>query len=189
MSRTLLPITAALAAALLGASTTKAAEVRAPQPNKPVDVARFYTGVWHEIGRRPMSLTDGCVAGATQYSFAGPNKVDVRDTCRKGSPVGAEKAVGGPGKILDPGVNAKLHVSYRLFGLVPLGRDYWVLDHDDDYRWFISADPAFQNLWIYTRDARVTPAERQRLVDRAKALGYDVAKLEFPAQPVDAGAR
>jgi apolipoprotein D and lipocalin family protein len=163
------------------AGTAEAA--RAPAPAKPVDAARFYAGVWAEIGRRPMSLTNGCVAGATRYTLTAPDRVEVRDTCRQGSPTGKEKAIGGPARILDPGTNARLHVGYRLFGFITLGRDYWVLDHDDDYTWFISADPSFENLWIYARDPRLDPALRARLVARAAALGYDTSKLEFPAQP------
>jgi apolipoprotein D and lipocalin family protein len=84
---------------------------------------------------------------------------------------------------LDPGTNAKLRVNYRLYGVVPVTKDYWVLDHADDYSWFISADPAFNDLWVYTRNPSVSAAERKRLVGRASALGYDVTKLEFPAQP------
>ena len=181
MSKAIICRSAFVTALVLAAQGAWAA--RAPEPTRPVDVQRFYSGVWAEIGRRPMSLTDGCVAGATRYTAVGPDRIDVRDTCRQGSPDGKEKAIGGPGRIEDPGINAKLHVSYRLFGFIPLGRDYWVLDHDDDYTWFISADPAFENLWIYTRDAHVDPATRERLVDRARVLGYDVAKLEFPVQP------
>ena len=167
----------------LESGSAGAAAQRAPEPTKPVDAARFYTGVWREIGRRPMSLTDGCVAGATEYTLAGPTRVKVRDTCTRGTPTGAVKAIGGPGTILDPGKNAKLRVSYRFFGLIPVDRDYRVLDHADDYSWFISADPSFQNLWIYTRDPHVDAAQRAQLVERAKAMGYDVSRLEFPAQP------
>ncbi len=179
------PITTMTAiAALLSASSAMAdAEPKAPQPAKAVDAKRFYTGVWREIGRRPMSLTNGCVAGASEYTLKSPDRLEVRDTCRKGTPTGKVEAIGGPARILDPGTNTKFHVSYRLLGLIPVGRDFWVLDHDDDYRWFISADPAFENLWIYTRDPDISLAERARLVDRARALGYDVSKLEFPAQP------
>ena len=166
-----------------GSSPAGAAIQTAPEPMKTVDAARFYSGVWREIGRRPMKLTDGCVAGATEYTFAGATKVKVRDTCTSGTPSGAVKAIGGPGTILDPGKNAKLRVSYRFFGLIPVDRDYWVLDHADDYTWFISADPSFENLWIYTRDPHVDAIQRAQLVERAKAMGYDVSKLEFPAQP------
>ena len=130
-----------------------------------------------------MSLTDGCVAGATQYAPAGPGRVVVRDTCHKGVPSGREESIGGPGRIIDPGTNAKLRVSYRLFGIFSVHREYWVLDHADDYSWFISADPKFENLWIYTRGPRANPVTVTALVNRARTLGYDVAKLEFPVQP------
>jgi len=180
--RRLMILGVALAASAAGAATSASA-ANAPEPAKPVDAQRLYVGIWREIGRRPMSLTDGCVAGATEYTMEGANKVKVRDTCHTGVPSGPEKAIGGPATITDPGTNAKLHVSYRFAGIIPVGRDYWILDHDDDYRWFISADPSFENLWIYTRDPDVSPEMRQRLIDRAKALGYDTSKLEFPAQP------
>lgn len=152
-------------------------EARARRPAKAVDLERFYSGRWLEIARLPMRLTDGCVAGATHYVLVSPSRVDVRDTCQVGTPQGREKAIGARGEILDPGTNARLRVRY-FGGLVTW--DYWVLDHADDYSWFISADPTFDKLWIYTR--RVPDdAERQRLVARAGALGYDVRRLEFPA--------
>jgi apolipoprotein D and lipocalin family protein len=168
---------------LLAAGSAGAAAEKAPEPKKPVDTARFYSGVWREIGRRPMSITDGCVAGATEYTMTAPTRVRVRDTCTSGTPAGRVKAIGGPATILDPGTNAKLHVTYEFMGFIPANRDYWVLDHADDYSWFISADPTFKDLWIYTRDPRVSAAQRAELVDRAKAMGYDVSKLEFPTQP------
>ncbi|MFN3670249.1 MAG: lipocalin family protein [Brevundimonas sp.] len=151
-------------------------EVRAPAPLKPVNLERFYSGRWLEIARLPMRLTDGCVAGATNYVVVEPTRVDVRDTCQVDTPEGREKAIGGRGEILDPGTNARLRVRY-LAGFVTW--DYWVLDHAEDYSWFISADPTFDKLWIYTRDVP-GPAEREALVARAAALGYDVSRLEFP---------
>jgi apolipoprotein D and lipocalin family protein len=172
-----------LSVLLLGSGAAWAETVKAPAPAKTVDLARFYSGAWIEIGRRPMKLTDGCVAGATEYKALSATKIDVRDTCHADTPTGKLKAIGGPGTILDPGTNAKLHVNYRFLGVFPVARDYWVLDHADDYSWFISSDPAFENLWIYTRDPHVDPATLNGLIARAKAMGYDVAKLEFPAQP------
>jgi apolipoprotein D and lipocalin family protein len=165
--------------ALTACATTRA--VHSPlHPAATIDAKRFYTGTWYEIGRRPMSLTDGCVAGGTTYTPQGGDKVKVLDFCRAGSPAGKLKTIGGPARI-DPGSNAKLHVSYRIFGIVRIPRDYWVLERADDYSWFISADPSFHDLWIYTRNPRPTQAEIAPLVARAKALGYDTRLLEFPA--------
>jgi apolipoprotein D and lipocalin family protein len=168
---------------LTAASTSPAATLKAPAPTRIVDAARFYYGVWIEIGRRPMAITNGCVAGATAYTLKSPTRVIVRDTCHRKTPTGPETAIGGPAQILDPGTNTKLRVHYRVFGVFPLTWDYWILDHDDKYSWFISADPTFKNLWIYTRDSHVDPRTLAGLVGRAKALGYDVSRLEFPAQP------
>ncbi len=180
---TTIAVAAAAATLAFGVTQATAAETRAPAPGKSVDLARFYSGVWIEIGRHPMKLTDGCVAGATEYTAVSATKIKVNDTCHAGTPSGKLKSIGGPGTILDPGTNAKLHVNYRFLGFIPVARDYWVLDHDDDYTWFISSDPSFKNLWIYTRDPRVDPAILKGLVARAKSLGYDTTTLEFPAQP------
>lgn len=173
-------ILAAMSASVVLAMADKPA---APAPAKSVNLDKLYTGRWAEIGRTPMKLTDGCVAGATTYTKASATRIDVRDTCQDKTSAGKEKAIGGPGTILDPGTNAKLHVSYKVLGFIPLGRDYWILDHADDYSWFISSDPAFKNLWIYARDPRIAKPDLDRLIARAKAMGYDTSKLEFPAQP------
>lgn len=174
---------AALGVAVLGFGPTACvtapapSEVRAPQPAAAVDLNRFYSGRWLEIARLPMSLTDGCVAGATTYTVVSETRVDIRDTCQAGSPSGREKAIGARGEILDPGTNTKLRARY-VGGLITW--DYWVLDHADDYSWFISADPTFDKLWIYTREIP-SAEQRTRLVERARSLGYDVSRLEFPA--------
>ena len=173
-------VAATAAAMLCGCVTAPSpSEYRAPQPAKPVEISRLWSGRWHEVARLPDRLTDGCVAGASIYTPVGDTRIDVRDTCQVGTPSGREKAIGGRGEILDPGVNAKLRVRY-LAGLVTW--DYWILDRADDYSWFISADPTFERLFIYTREVP-TPAQIDRLTERARALGYDVSRLEFPALP------
>jgi apolipoprotein D and lipocalin family protein len=166
----------------LGAAA-HAAPVAAPAAAKPVDMAKFYQGVWIEIGRRPMKLTDGCVAGATEYRPRDGGRLEVIDTCHDQTPAGKLKSISGPGRIMDPGTNTKLHVRYNFLGFLPVSRDYWILDHDDAYTWFISSNPGFTDLWIYTRDTHPDPALLTALIEKAKGMGYDVSKLEFPAQP------
>lgn len=173
------PIVALLALAVVAAAPAP----RAPQPAKPVDIARLYTGTWAEIARHPQKLTDGCIASGTHYTAKGDDRIEVEDFCHDKTIDGKLKTIGGPGTITDPGTNAKLHVRYRFLGFVPVAREYWILDHADDYSWFISADPAFDQLWIYTRATHPDPALLRTLVGKAKAMGYDPAQLEFPAQP------
>lgn len=184
----LIAVAGLLSTSLLGACVTAPSptQYRAPAPAKSIDAARFYDGLWLEIGRTPMRLTDGCVAGTTTYRLEGPERLDLRDTCRSDTPDGKEKAIGASAVILDPGTNAKFRARY-FGGLVTW--DYWILDRAEDYSWFISADPTFDRLWIYTR-AAPDAATLERLKARVTALGYDVSRLEFPAPlaPGDAAA-
>jgi apolipoprotein D and lipocalin family protein len=166
-------------AACAGMSDEKAI---APQPAKPIDVARFYTGRWYEIARTPMKLTDGCVSGATDYYREADGGLIDRDSCRVGTPEGKEKLFAGPVKILNPGENTKVRVNYRVFGVLTVSKIYWMLDHGDDYRWFIVSDPDFKTVSFFTRSPRPTPAEVKALANRTQALGYDAAKLEYPME-------
>ena len=168
---------AAMAAFSLASAAQAASAPKAPEPVKPVDAASFFAGRWYEIGRTPMSLTDGCVAGYTDYLKKGDG-LEERDACRDKSPEGKEKVVAGRLRILNPGQNTKIHVSYRLFGFIPIGRDYWMLDHADG--WFIQATPDLKMINIYTRDAHPSAALVADLTARTKAFGYDTSKLEFP---------
>jgi apolipoprotein D and lipocalin family protein len=56
-----------LALALTTGMAFAADTPKAPEPAKPVEASSFYAGRWYEIGRTPMRLTDGCVAGYTDY--------------------------------------------------------------------------------------------------------------------------
>lgn len=168
----------ALSAGLSACATAPSPEsYRAPQPVKTVEAQRLYSGRWLEIARLPMMLTDGCVAGTTSYTLTGADRMTLRDTCQDKTPIGKEKALGARATILDPGANTKFRARY-FGGLITW--DFWILDHDENYSWFISADPTFDRLWIYTR---TVPSSEQlaRLVERARSLGYDVSRLEFPA--------
>jgi len=138
-----------------------------------------YNGTWLEIGRRPMWLTDGCVAGYTTYGPGKtPDTVAVEDGCHDKTPAGKLKAVRGTGTLLDAGTtNARLRVRYPFF----ITFNYWVLYEAPDHGWFISASPNMKNLWIYTRDVP-TDAQKAEMVAKAQALGYDTSKLEFPPQ-------
>ena len=185
MTRTI-PFAALGATLALGAcASMDATAAVAPQPARPVDTARFYTGVWHEIGRNPMKITDGCVAGITAFSRDADGRLIDRDSCRMGDPVtGKEKVFAGPVDI-DPANSAKFTTHYKVFGVFSFSRTYWILDNGDDLGggWFVTATPDFKNVSTFTRDPQLSAADRDRLNARVRALGYDPVGLEFPAQP------
>ncbi len=136
-----------------------------------------YRGKWLEIGRTPMWLTDGCVAGYSIYKpGSSPGQVVIEDGCREGSPTGKLKTIEGIGTITDAKKTmAKMRVRYPLF----ITFNYWVLYNSPDKTWFISATPDMENLWIYSRSVP-SKAKLAVMVRKAKELGYDTSKLEFP---------
>jgi len=152
----------------------------APEPAKPIDPARFFTGRWYEMARTPMSLTNDCMAGTTDFFTRSDGTLIERDECRKGAPTGPVKVFQGPVDVLNPGVNNKFVVHYVFFGIIPLAAHYWVLDHADDYSWFIVSTPSFHNAAILDRSPNPPQAELDALTARIRALGYDPTKLEYP---------
>lgn len=152
----------------------------APQPAKPIAMSSFFTGRWYEIARTPMSLTNDCMAGTTDFFTRPDGTLVERDQCRKGSPAGPAKTFQGPIHILNPGENNEFTVRYLIYGFIPLTAHYWVLDRADDYSWFIVSTATFQNVAILDRAPNPPQAEIDALTARVRALGYDPAKLEYP---------
>ncbi|MGV4792027.1 lipocalin family protein [Rhizobium sp. F40D2] len=163
-----------IALSLFGSGTTAWATP------KVVKVERgHYSGTWLEIGRTPMFLTDGCVAGYSTYRPGkSPNEISVEDGCRVETPKGRLKTVRGTGTIQDFGTTrAKMRVRYPFL----ITFDYWILYKSPDRSWFISANPSMKDLWIYSRNVP-SKAKLRRMIRKASQLGYDVRKLEFPPQ-------
>lgn len=154
-------------------SVSAGSGVWAQDRQKSVDSSRLFKGTWLEIARRPMWITDGCVAGTTSYvRGASSNEVHVRDACRKGK---EETVLNGVAEILDPGVNSRLLVRYNPL----LSVEYDIIDHSADYSWFIEASPTLDNVFIFTR-ARPSEKQLAALLNRVRLLGYDTSSLEFP---------
>jgi apolipoprotein D and lipocalin family protein len=176
----------AFALCLATALTTAAhAAPAAPQPAESVDKDQLYIGVWHEVARTKNHDTDGCVAPEARFTTNDNGVLIDRESCRLGDPnTGKLKIVEGPVGFPDPHSAAKFRTSHAVLGLIPVSREAWVLDHDESYTWFIAANPAFTDLSIFTRDPQAPQSLREELVTRAKALGFDVSRLEFPPQPL-----
>jgi apolipoprotein D and lipocalin family protein len=159
-------VCAGLCAAIAGGAALAAP----PQPTKSVDITR-YAGRWFEMARLHNRIEEGCIAATADYIDAGDH-IQATETCRH-TPPSPDKVYRASVKILDPGQNAKLRLTFFPF----IYKDYWVLDHAADYSWAILGEPTGKYLWIFTRTPEPAPAERSAVIARAKALGYDVSKL------------
>ncbi len=150
-----------------------------PEPTKPVDLSRYF-GRWYEIARTPNEFEHGadCQGPTADYGADRKGEIRVVQTCHRGSPTGAETIYHATGHILDPGVNARLKLTYYLL----VSKEYWVLDYARDYQWAIVGDSSGKFVWLLSRAPNVGAATRSDMLQRVHALGYDLARLEFPPQ-------
>lgn len=174
----------ALAAALVSLSLgAVAAPAHAADPPTagPLAVEVFYTGVWYEQARTPTSLTRGCEYATTSYGRTPRGEIAVTDACRQGGPEGRERAISGVGELLDPGQNAELAVRYR-FGPFRPSRTYRVIAHAPDGQWFISAEPGFEKIYMFSRPTALPVPEIEAQIAAVRAKGY-VGEVEILATP------
>ena len=168
--------------ALLSIGLLLAATMAADAPTAgPIAPDSFYAGVWYEQARTPTGLTKDCEWAATAYDRDAKGRIAVRDTCHPGRQDAPERYITGIGEIRDPGANATLHVSYKL-GPLRISRTYRIIATNPDRTWYISAEPGFERMYIFTREV-APPLEVVRgYTAKARELGYK-GELEILATP------
>lgn len=172
----ILMVAATSAAALSACATLQRGPVGnpdVPQPAKAVDLTR-YAGLWYEIGRYENGFEQGCEAVTVEYALRDDGLVNVLNTCRQSAADGPLKTSQGKAKVMPASGNAKLKVSF--FGPFYLG-DYWVLDRADDYSWSIVGEPSGRYLWLMSRNPQPDDRARAAIMERTKALGYDLSLI------------
>ena len=143
-----------------------------------VDLSR-YAGTWYEIARLPMWFQRHCVDSKAIYSSRPDGLVGVHNECVTKS--GGVEQADGVATVVDPKTNARLTVAFdnwfaRLFGSSREG-NYWILDLDPEYRIAMVGTPDRRYLWILSRTPQLEDSTYQRLVERARQLGYPVSDL------------
>lgn len=155
------------------------------EPVPALDLGR-YAGTWHEIARYPNWFQRNCAGDVTAtYTLRGDGMVGVINACRKddGDTIRAAGVARRPDATRAP---AKLEVRFApewLAWLPFVWADYWVIDLAPDYSHVLVGEPTREYFWILARSPRVDDATYARLLDRAKALGYDPARLVKSAGP------
>ena len=166
----------ALLAAVFVACFAGPASAAAPQPAQRVE-ATNYTGRWYEIARIPNRFQRNCAAPFVDYTLDGMKVRAVQQCAAVNGRNG--RVYRSSGRILDPGVNAKVRLTFLGFW----SQEYWIVDHDTPAGWALVGDPAGRFVWIMSRQPRLPQGARDAAVSRVRALGYDVNRLEY------AGAR
>ena len=149
------------------------AAAQAPEPRRPVDLPRFM-GRWFEILRTPNMAEGNCYAASQLWSPAAPGRVSIAQTCHRNSATGPERHVMTPARVLDDPTDAKFEASF--FGGL-FHRQYWVLDHADDYGWMIASTADGNYVSVLARTPALPAAEVASLTARVTALGLDAGRL------------
>ena len=161
------------------AAVATAALANAPEPRKPVDLDRFM-GRWYEILRTPNDAQKNCYAAYQVWSQTAPGRFSIAQFCHHDSPAGPEHRVQTGARVLDAPTNAKFEASF-FAGLIR--RDYWVLDHADDYSWMIASTSNGKFVAALSRRPGLPRREVDALTARVAGMGLDSRALV----PVGAG--
>jgi apolipoprotein D and lipocalin family protein len=141
----------ALSLALLNACATHRVPPLEAMDRK-VDLERFM-GDWYVIGFIPITLPFFSEEGA----FDGP-----------------EKRFTPKGWVYDHDTNAE----WRMQFVWPFKAAYLIVYLDQEYQKTIIGVPDRGNIWIMSRNPKMSEAEYQRMLSYAASLGYDVAKVQ-----------
>jgi apolipoprotein D and lipocalin family protein len=163
----------------LAPATASATLTAAPPPRKAVDPV-FFTGRWYEIARTDNWRQNDCEAPT--YVFEpqrNPANAYFTLTCHRGAPTGKAEAARVTIKLPQDSQRNKFKVS-GMGGLLSL--EYSVLDVADDTSWSILATPGGGYVWILSRNPRMEPVLRDRLLGEIRAMGYDMDKIIQPKQ-------
>ncbi len=142
------------------------------EPVRGFDLER-YLGTWYEIARLDHRFERGLTDITAQYRLRKDGDVEV---INRGWDTKAEEwseAVGRAVLVGEPDVG-QLKVSF--FG--PFYGGYNVIDLDqENYGHALVAGPNRSYLWILAREPEIAPELLQRLVDKARGLGFPTDEL------------
>ncbi|GAB1596780.1 lipocalin family protein [Lysobacter claricitrinus] len=167
-------------AVMLIATPAAAAELNRPVAS--VDLQR-YAGTWYEQAHLPMFFQRDCARDTTAtYTPRADGRIDVLNRCTTAD--GARKqAQGIARRVGDSTSQLEVRFAPAALSFLPfVWGDYWVVALDDDYRWAMVGSPGRDYLWILARDRVLDAGVRERLVERARAMGYPVERLVVTPQ-------
>lgn len=149
--------------------------VNVPENITPVDHFNLnrYLGKWYEIARLDHSFEQGMISVSAEYNLRPDGGVRVvnRGFSQKEN---KWKEIEGKGYFVDRQDVGFLKVSF--FG--PFYGSYVVFDLDrENYSYALVCGPDRSYLWILARNPKIDDKLKKRLVNKAAALGFDIAKL------------
>jgi len=176
----------ALCPAILSPAGSVRAQQKGPLRVVPeVDLVR-YSGQWYEIARLPNSFQKRCAGEVTAtYTLWSDGRISVLNRCRGEN--GVDIQVEGVARLAGKGQpNSVLKVRFApaYLSFIPwVWGDYQIIALSPDYTHALVGDPGREYLWILSRSPQMEDDTYDRLVEEAKAQGFDVSRLQKTRQP------
>ncbi len=133
-----------------------------------------YMGAWYEIARYPHKFEKGLVGVTANYSILPDGKISVVNKGYKNTLDGKLSVANGKAKLPDKNQPGKLKVSFFWIFYA----DYFVMELDPGYQWAVIGSSSDKYLWILSRTPQMDETLYQQLIDKIKARGYDLNRIE-----------
>jgi len=152
-----------------------------PKDVKPV--ASFdlnqYLGTWHEIARLDHSFERGLSKVSAEYSLRKDGGVKV---VNRGYSAKKNKWKEAVGRAYFVGNKDIGHLKVSFFG--PFFGSYVIMELDhENYQYAMVCGPDRSYLWLLAREPQIDSQTQDRLLAKAKALGFDTSALIFANPP------
>jgi apolipoprotein D and lipocalin family protein len=170
-----MPLNHSITFLILTAGLFGAAPAPKLEPVRPFDLNR-YLGRWYEIARLPAPFERDLTHVTATYTLNPKGNVTVLNEGHNGKNGKQSKAVGRAKLAKAPDVG---HLKVSFFG--PFYADYVVLALDEEYRYALVAS-SMKYLWILSRTPQLDQTIIDRLVEKARGLGFATEKLYFTPQ-------
>jgi apolipoprotein D and lipocalin family protein len=111
------------------------------------------------------------------YEKLDAEHISVFNTCYKWN--GGVSTSTGYANVLDPAVPTTLLVHFKIFGLLHVKGDYWIVDLGKDYDYAVVSGPGKSGLFILSREAPMAQEKLDAILASLKARGFAVDNLVF----------
>jgi apolipoprotein D and lipocalin family protein len=137
-----------------------------------------YMGTWQEIARLPNAIEKNLTDLTEEYTLNEDNTIKV---VTRAFNTAKNKLVEATGtiKFKGPENRGQLEVAYFL----PIYLDYNILDVDRSYRFALVSGNGLNYLWLLSKENSIPEDIQARFLEKATALGFDTAKLEWMQRP------
>lgn len=166
-----------LFAALLVKAERKEKEPLRVAPS--VDLPR-YAGLWYEVARLPNRFEEKCAGDVTaEYTLKEKGRIGVVNRCRRRDGRMTE-AVGEARRADKAGPSSRLEVRFApsFLSFLPLvWGDYQIIELAPDYTHAVVGSPDRKYLWVLARNPRMDEGTYLRLLEAARAQGFDVSRM------------